>query len=362
VSKGAISSGTLTIGIFAIIVGLVGAYGIQTALLPKEEQAQAQVERIPIPVAACDLPINRVIHDGDLVNYPLTETERQDRMPADGMMMTQHQRIIGRQLKRPMRQGEAFSPSMFFPEGTGPNIADMLKPGFRAIDIEVQAADGGATVPVGANVDVLFKTFPREATVYSSAIPEMTTRMLEQAEVLTSRPSKARNGDGSAIVTLAVPADKVAEIQVVEGRGEFALIACPNSIDMVGFNANERLTFEEVLGIEPPVYQQQAEQAVHRTVIVRGSNFAVNEFAEPVQEQQSTMVASPMMPAGAKKECKTCKNKGGANQIPMPDNTPAPNQQLKPIPLTPIPVSAVGTEPMPLVPTRAVRPGGATDM
>lgn len=348
-SKGAISSGTLTIGIFAIIVGLVGAYGIRTALLPKEQVAEAAPDNVVIPVAARDLPLNAVLTESDIVSVTVTIEEQRERSPADGYMMMDTKYIIGSRLRRPMRQGETFSPSVFYRASEGPNLADSLKPGFRAVPIEVDIANG-ADVPVGSLVDVMFKTYPREGTDTVAAIPEMTMTLFDKIEVLDVKTNdKDRSGEKKAIVTLAVPTDRVAKINVVKGQGDFTLSARP-AVELVSYkpDSEEGLTLDDVLGLEPPpaALPPLPEIPEFKTVIYRGREKEENVFGivtPEFQEQFASYQAAYELQSTKKPGCKTCKKKKQGDY-----------------PLIPIPASQSSQyqEPslLPPQPTRAVRP------
>ena|GEM_PF-4556470 len=350
-SKGAISSGTLTIGIFAIIVGLVGAYGIRTALLPQEQVAEAAPAKVVMPVAARDLPLDSVITESDVVHVTVTVEEQQERSPADGYMMMDTKFIFGSKLRRSMRQGETFSPSAFYRPGEGPNLADRLKPGFRSVAIEVEPANG-ASVPVGSLVDVTFRTFPRSGSDTIAAIPEMTMPLFEKIQVLDVKANDSGRGEQPAIVTLAVPSDRVAKINVVKGQGVFTLSARP-AVELVNYtpDGDERLTLEEFLGLQPPAAAAPPMPQIpqHMTVIYRGADRKENTFGivTPEYEQQLAQYQSvyQLQATTNKPGCKTCKKKTQGNG----------NYPLAPIPAS---SSSQYQEPnlLPPQPTRAVRP------
>ena len=99
--------------------------------------------------------------------------------------------IIDRRLKKPIKQGQPFLTTDFYLEGTGPSIAKMLQPGFRAIRVQVPDTREAGVQP-GMYVDVMFRANARPAKAGQLAIPEKTLTLLRHIEVLEAeRPTKA---------------------------------------------------------------------------------------------------------------------------------------------------------------------------
>lgn len=223
-----ITPGTVIVGIFAVLFGLVGAYGVRKYLQtekpapPPPAGPQTQI----VPLAGMDLTPGRTIVQGEVALLQLTPQQIEERM-KDGRLpkqyMTNPQQIIGRILKTPLKQGDAFKTEDFYAEGTGPTIAEKLEPGLRAVTIPVEGtgALGGFDGP-GSYVDVVFRTEADD----QAGIPETTVTLLEGVQVLAMEEADKRNPPGTKLenrVTLAVTAAQANALKIAEGRGTFAL-------------------------------------------------------------------------------------------------------------------------------------------
>ncbi len=282
-----LSSGTLKIGIAAIVVGLIGAYGVRTWLLNNqtpEVPPPQPPQTISVPVASVDLPSDRSIAVGDMVFITVKAEQFLERgWPMEEVMLASGQ-IIGRQLKSPIKKGDPFLTTGLYLQGEQPNIAKMLKPGERAVRLEVTAESGG-NVPAGTFVDLLFRSNP------SSKVPEMTLTLLNGIKVLhVFTPAldrralavgyRARN----PVVTLAVTPTQAKKLRAVAGKGDISLMPIPDSDSDSDFISttrvalrNDAMTFNEAIGYEPPQPPLPPEPApepappeLHRTVIYKG--------------------------------------------------------------------------------------------
>jgi Flp pilus assembly protein CpaB len=273
-----ISTGTMTVAIFAVLFGLVGAYALRAALVGEAPEPPAPPKSTPVPLAAHDLPAGRKITMGDMVLVPMTRNDMEARkLPLDKTMLGTQQ-IIGRILSEPMPQGSPFLTSNLFPEGTGPKLSDRLKPGMRAVTIPIDnlAAVGGSTVE-GSHVDVLFRSRPRSADLSAGrpAIPATTVTLLENVEVIsvgrTDTAARTRqeeetvdvrnintasigrgygsnfSGDPVVSVTIAVSPDQANVIKTVLGEGSMSLALRASNAD--GAAAPNKYTLESILGI-----------------------------------------------------------------------------------------------------------------
>ncbi len=222
-----ISSGTLVLGVFAALFGLVGAYVAKQHLAepPVVEVEPPKVELVAVPTAAVDLPVGRTISIGDIIVRRLTWQQIRDLdLPSE--FMNQVSQLTGRTLRGPIAKGMSFRPEDLYPEGTGPSVAERLQPGYRAVSLALE--DSYAELSLlspGAIVDVLFRTFP------NGAVPETTVTLLEHVEILAigeqAFPGGRVNGGNShrrtAAITLACTPDQAAALKVVEGRGALSL-------------------------------------------------------------------------------------------------------------------------------------------
>lgn len=265
-----ISTGTMTVGIFAVLFGLVGAYALRAALVGEAPPPPPAPRTVTVPLASHDLPAGRVVQQGDMVLLAMTQAEMEARkMPLEKTMLSPEQ-IVGRVLQEPMKQGEAFLTTNMFLEGTGPKLADKLKPGMRAITIPIDnlAAVGGRTVE-GSFVDVLFKAKKRDADLPAGKpeIPETTVTLLENVEVLSVgrvAPQAARSAGetvdvrfangrdqgptGIVSVTIAVTPDQANVVKAVMGQGDMSLALRSDNGDGAAAAPN-KYTLESVLGL-----------------------------------------------------------------------------------------------------------------
>ncbi len=131
-----LSPGTLLLGIFAVLFGLVGAYAARQYLqqTPPEDAPVETVRRQIVPLASADLAPGRTITMGDVMLVRMTRDEIRKRgIPGD--FMTNPSQVIGRTLRTPLKRGRSFVTTAFYPEGTGPSVASRLKAGHRAVTI-----------------------------------------------------------------------------------------------------------------------------------------------------------------------------------------------------------------------------------
>ena len=273
-----ISTGTMTVAIFAVLFGLVGAYALRAALVGDAPPPPAAPRTTAVPLAAHDLPAGRRIVVGDMVLVPMTQADMQARkLPLDKTMLSTDQ-IIGRVLQEAVKPGEAFLTSNLYPEGTGPKLSDKLKPGMRAVTVPIDnlAAVGGSTVE-GSFVDVLFRAKTRAADPMTGRpeIPATTVTLLENVEVLavdrievnrqgnngnldirntpqiqTSRSGSNYSGNPVVSVTIAVSPDQANVVKAVMGQGDMSLAL--RSDKGAGTVTPNKYTLEDILGIKHP--------------------------------------------------------------------------------------------------------------
>lgn len=224
-----LNPGTIFAGLLAILVAMAGAYTVKKLLERPDEIVEAPaVERVTVPVAAYELAAGKTIGVGDINILSLTREQIANYKPElPAFWMTNSSQIIGRILRQDIGANEGFAADYFYPVGTGPTVADKLKPGFRAVTIVVDAAgfvDGQASP--GTHVDVLFRL---ELDGTGRTRPATTYTILEGVEVLAvdratfpKSQSNPRGGEGIR-VTLAVTPEQGGQLKVLEGRGELSL-------------------------------------------------------------------------------------------------------------------------------------------
>lgn len=289
-----VSTGTMSVVIVAILTGLVGAYAVRTVLVretPAPPRPSAP-ERVLVPLASADLPAGRTITFGDVALTRLTRDEMRERgMPTD-LMMLSSQQVIGRRLRSEVRRGQPFLTTDLYLQGTGPTVVEKLKPGYRAVSIQLPYIRAGSAI-AGTTVDVLFRTFPRGARPGVAGIPEATFSLFEGAEVL-----QVASAGGSPVVTLAVTPEQAQILNAVEGRGQISLVARPSSDTLTfGVVYRDRLTLERLLNIEaPPLPQGPYTTEVYRRLDKSVHAFPADDL-EVEEERYAGEPATPTVPA-----------------------------------------------------------------
>ena len=252
-----ISPGTMTAAIFAILVGLAGAYAVRQ-YLHRPPVAAATAAPSPsdvlVPIAASDLMSGRTLTTNDIVLMRLSAAEYPKSPYANQPFMRDTRQIAGRMLREDVKKGTVFLTASFFPEGMEPGVAELLEPGYRAVTVPIEhigAVEGFARP--GSLVDVLFRSTPRDD------VPELTMTLLERVEVLalgrTTLPGhRVEVGDNRSqlgTVTLAVTPAQAKALKVVEQRGVLSL-ARRNPDDELTFpvgTAHEKVTLEQLLDL-----------------------------------------------------------------------------------------------------------------
>jgi Flp pilus assembly protein CpaB len=249
----------LIIGVFAILLGLIAAYGVKAYLSrPAAEVAAPEppkVEMFAVPMAVMDLPAGRTVVETDVVVMQLTAQDAA-RAKLPRAFMSKVPQIVGRTLKQPLKQGQPFEPSAFYPAGIAPDIADSLKPGERAVTIPFKndAVDSTFVTP-GAMVDVLFRAAP------GGGIPDATVTLLSRVRVLAvgentlagTAPKAKEPASGQAqTVTLAVNQTQARALKVVDGRGILTVIL-RNAKDEGVADKGGPTTLAGLLGMQEPL-------------------------------------------------------------------------------------------------------------
>lgn len=287
-----LSPGTLLLGIMSVLFGLLGAYVVRLQMQRPAVAAQQEVQTVVVPRASTDLKAGRQLTLGDIAIYRMTPQELQ-AAGIKGPYMSNTQQIIGRILRQDVAQGETFNTALFYPEGVVPNPAERLKPGYRAVTINVEAhgAVAGFATP-GAWVDVLFRADEKD----DADLPEMTVALVEGVEVLaleeqTFTGAKAdqasRGGKQELAVTLAVRPEQAAALRVVDGHGKLSL-ALRNPEDNLPLTLEIPRTMHEVL--DRPYTKWRME--VYRGGSISSVDFRRNQRRQPTPEEIAGRMAA----------------------------------------------------------------------
>ncbi len=276
-----LSAGTIIVALFAILFGLTGAYAARRFLEPRQlpEIPPRPPQPAAVPLASADLIPGKPITLGDIMLVRMSAKQIKERgLPPD--YMTSTQQIIGRTLRVPTKKGEPFMTANLYPEGMVPNIADRLKPGYRAVTIPIRQGVGSVAhfALAGTHVDVLFRLFAD--TRKASEHPETTYNLINDAEVLAMGDNSLPGGRNNGFlgnVTLAVTPDQANRLKVVEGRGDFSIVV-RNPGDDAPADGNQGLTLEQVLALRKPPVEPVAPPPF-KTEIYRGRGLQVNQFS-----------------------------------------------------------------------------------
>ncbi len=254
-----VSPGFVLTAFFAVLIGLGVAFVVKRSLETKPEPVVDKPKPPPMQIvilASSDLPADRILRNGDVVSFPLTREEFAKRKWP--VMFGDARQLIGRTLKTPLKRGQPFALDCVYPEGTGPDLAEKIPPGLRAVTLN-EMTEGA--IPTGALpgslVDIYFRTTPNEDT--KPKIPEVTRLLVERAQILAieappgSVPTAADKKKAYPdTVTLAVTPEQAMQLRVVQGRGELSL-ALRQPEDASTLANGGDLTLEELLNLPPEV-------------------------------------------------------------------------------------------------------------
>ncbi len=290
------SKQTLTVGIFALFMAIISVYGLRLYFrqeqIPPPERKPSPPPMVIVPIAAVDLPADRVLSPGDVATLPpMTQQQFQERFRkyAGENFVMKIDQLMNRRLSKPIRRGQPFPTTSLYLSGTGPNIASRLQPGYRAVRVEVPNVHDGGVQP-GSFTDVLFRAHARAATKDGQpAIPEKTITLLRDIEVLEverpmkpGQPGKPPQPTGkTTTVTLAVPAEKAEIFGVIAGRGEVWLEPTPKAgSDTSVADVQKASTLADLLGIQPPKKPTPPPPPFETAIYTGGRLRQVNKFVD----------------------------------------------------------------------------------
>lgn len=292
-----VNPSTMRLGIASILIGLVGAYGVRVMM--DEEEAPppaAEAEKALVPLASQDLPAGRTLRRGDISFYPMDADEMKERSYPLELVMMEPSQIVGRRLRKPLRQGDPFLTTEVYLEGQGPTYE--LKAGYRAIPIQVSVLHGGSA-DASDVVDVFFTSASRRYNERTGerAIPQKTIAVLDAVEILeVHRPQVTalqavvgyRAKDPTFL--LQVLPDQAAKVTALKGHGHFSMMIRPPNDLSLPQGERQPYTLEGLLGLnvekEPP-----RRPPYWTTEYVRRGSFSARHF--PVR------IVPPQQPPGA---------------------------------------------------------------
>ncbi|MES2789502.1 MAG: Flp pilus assembly protein CpaB [Planctomycetota bacterium] len=283
------SPGTMAAAIFAILIGLTGAFAVRQYLHNSPVVAAVEkpevVRPLMIPTASNDLPAGRTLTLSDIVITSVKPADLKKTKFYQKPFMPNVQQILGRTLVAEHKKGEAFLPENLYPEGMGPSVIESLRPGFRAVSIpikNIQAVAGFARP--GSVVDVIYRSKPHNGN------PEMAMTLLERVELLAvgeisyegHKVSKVLGEKGSS-VTVAVTPIQAKALKIVEDKGDLTLALRRNEDNMVlpVSNGSDAMTLEQLLGL--PINRRATQVDIYHGSRLKRVHF--DEAAMPVEEK-----------------------------------------------------------------------------
>jgi pilus assembly protein CpaB len=222
--------GTMMALIFAILIGLGGAYVVREYLNRPEKQEEAEKPTPPkkvVPTAAYDLKPGRRLTLNDIIPLTYSPEEFKKSKYNGKLFMNNVQQLVGRMVKVPVGKGETFSPDSFWPDGTGPGVEHELSPGMVARTLPITAGQEILKfLSPGSIIDVLFRARP--------PAPSQTFTLLRGVKVLAiggvasenqQRPNETRDRNQTPpSVTIEVSRYQAEWISVVRDRGDLEVV------------------------------------------------------------------------------------------------------------------------------------------
>jgi len=304
-----INSGTIVLGFLAVLFGLIGTWAFREYSkqpLVSAEESAADPGKVVVPMASRTLEPGHQIKVDDVALVRLSREEIRENGLDKGFMSNAAQ-IVGKTVKSEIQRGDTFDTREFYPQGTGPGIADRLKSGQRAVTVSLTPTNALiGFAGAGQVVDVLFHYGEKrkaasedneahagtngqeseQTRFYQSA----TVTLVQSAEILALGNSAVPTGNANGIstqdrvlVTLAVtPADAEA-IRVADGNGELSL-SLRNPTDQTTVELGAPKMLSEIIQIDSGVRQME---------IYRGTRMTKVEFDTRRSDSKLLWVAQP---------------------------------------------------------------------
>lgn len=244
-----ISPGTITIGVIAVVLGLVAAYAVRRSLEtepPKPAAAVKPEEGVPMVVARVNIAKNTRLTAAHLEVKKVPA----DQLPEGAVQLPSL--LVDRITREPIEAGERIIEDQVLGVGERPGITHKLDPGFRALPIQISAANMSATLlHVGDLVDVHLTFEDKRPQVGGLA----TKTLLRAVRVVAKGPVSARGGareSASAnVITLAVTEEQSNKLITAQRAGTLSVTLCGDreTVGTTGPVQEHLLTQAELLNL-----------------------------------------------------------------------------------------------------------------
>jgi Flp pilus assembly protein CpaB len=261
-----ISPATVTLGLLALVCGLVAAYIVRVSL---EKPAVAQVEPpappapergVPVVVARWNLPLHhRVSLDDTAVVYVKRDsTHAKTGLRERGV-------VTGRITTKAIKAGQLLLEADMLGIGEGlPSLAERIPSGHRALTVQVDRSPvGSQKIEEGSFVDIALTVEGDHPDLGGVATRTLLRRVLvvdPQAGPSETRNATARNAAEQAVhqsyVTVAVPPVDANKLINAERTGKLSMTLCSREEELAA-DTNDSITKRDLLGLSelppPPV-------------------------------------------------------------------------------------------------------------
>ncbi|MEZ6069709.1 MAG: Flp pilus assembly protein CpaB [Pirellulales bacterium] len=278
-----ISPATVTVGVFAILFGLVAAYATKRYF--------AAPEPVPPPtesfvVARINLPQYARIREQDVevIQVPL------GRAPEGALRMRNN--AVFRLTRDSIRAGEPIFEADLYEIGKSPTLADQIPPGLRAVTVSVdrEAAVDGLILP-DSHVDVSLTVHGDHPELNGVATLTLMRNVLVLATNQNRYPGEERMYRSLRTVTLAVTPEQSNRLILAERYGSLS-VSLRSSVDdaLAAGDVDDNLVNpSDLLNLSPIEPVAQVQKTVH---IWRGTQMQELTFLEDrIQESYDTTAA-----------------------------------------------------------------------
>jgi len=301
-----ISPGTVTIGVLAIVLGLVGVYVARRAMEPqpivdrRDPPPQLAKPGPTVVTAGVNLPAKTRITYRDLSVQRLPSgEERPEGAIADV------DEIIGRITKEPIRAGTFLTDAPLYGIGEGPNPADLIPAGHVALPITVTGSHVehglirmGSRVNIAGTIesDELANGLVRTKTILDDVLVIATGK--EDFELPSPnlsgrqrRELQSTQGRNQEQITVAVTPEQRNKLITAQTFGTISVAL--NSFDGVQPTGDDEVDVAQIWDFEMseevvPVKHEPAPPRVHRVQRWNGNKMEVIEFpAEVIDESRN---------------------------------------------------------------------------